>query len=104
MASTWPWSSGVSARSPTYASASERSSSGLCTGVLVGSALRALQLLLDLPAQVSELAEDVQRAVGVVRLGQLLQLRPRRLEAREELLCPRERFVSAHAAFSRTIL
>src|SRR2546428_664991 len=100
-----PCSSGVRASSARYDSARSRNSSGLCIRLRV--ALRALQLLLDLPAQLCQLGEDVERLVGVLGLRQAFELRARRLEPRQELLRPGQGFLAAAhlgAAFSLTIL
>ena len=48
------------------------------------------QLLLDGLGQLGQLVQDLERLVGVVAAGEPLQLRPRRLEPREQLLGSRQ--------------
>src|SRR5919108_675427 len=90
-ASTWPCSSGVSARSPRYPSTSARSSSGL--RIVRRLSLRPLQLFLDRLAQLGELAEHVERLLRVVRLREPLELGARLLQPCEQLLGAGERFL-----------
>jgi hypothetical protein len=53
-------------------------------GAVERSALRALQLRLDLFRELGELLQDVDRLVGVVGL---LEARPRLFEPRQQILC-----------------
>ena len=55
-----------------------------------------LELVLDRLAQLGELREHVQRLLGVVRLGEALQLGARLLQPCEELLRSAERVLGAH--------
>src|SRR5207248_11196047 len=98
----WGQSSSLSSCSSTIA----RSSSGLWS-IGLRCPFRARQLLLDRLRKLGELTEDLERPLGrraLVR-DELVELRARGFDARQQLLRPGERFVRAHqAAFSRTIL
>src|SRR5712691_624133 len=88
-----------------YASASARSSSARCIGLLLRLPLGALELLLDCAAEIRELAEDLERTVCILRLRQPFELTARGLEPCKQLFRTRQGFFGAHhAAFSRTIL
>src|SRR5215216_4574546 len=74
-----------------YASISSRCSSRLCAGVTPG----LLELALDRLRDLGELAEDVDRRIGIARR---LEARTRLLEPLQQLLRPPERFLGrAHA-------
>src|SRR5215211_8888248 len=61
-------------------------------------AARTVELGLDLTREVRELAENVDRGLGVVLLGHALELPPSRLEALEQRLRALQRFLGAHRA------
>src|SRR5205807_3581357 len=96
--SAWPWSSGVSASSSRYDSISLRSSSGPRIGLGLRLPLRLLQLLLDRATELGELSEDVDRLVRLLGGREPLELGTRRLQARQQLLRPRQRLLATHAA------
>src|SRR5438105_5101182 len=101
-------SSGVSARSWTYSSASARSSSGLLMGLLLRPPSRLGELRLYLARDLGQLRQDLDRGLRI--LGRLEPL-ARDLEAAQELLRAAERALRprpeaaglAHGTRSRTI-
>src|SRR5712691_12855127 len=78
MEAVWPFRSGQNANRSIACSARTFSSSGLCIGLPAG----AFDLRVRLLRQLGDLAEQVDRRIGIVRL---LEPLPRRLELREQL-------------------